>query len=55
MVSAKGAYSAVRQNMYKQVDEQGLLPKKDKEGMPTLFLAMVGIAGLLDPEKYPAL
>ncbi|KAG0318430.1 hypothetical protein BG000_004245 [Podila horticola] len=37
------------------MDELGLLPKEDKEEIPMTFLSMVGIAGPLNPEKYPTL
>ncbi|KAG0017929.1 hypothetical protein BGZ81_010466 [Podila clonocystis] len=55
LVGADGAHSAVRQSLYKQMDEQGLLPKEDKKEMPMVFLSMLGITKPLDPKKYPAL
>jgi hypothetical protein len=55
LVGADGAYSAVRQSLYKQMDDQGLLPKEDKEEMNMAYLSIVGTTGPLDPEKYPIL
>lgn len=55
LVGADGAHSAVRQNLYKQMEEQGLLPKEDMEEMPRVFLSMLGITKPLDLKKYSAL
>ncbi|KAG0027284.1 hypothetical protein BGZ82_009046 [Podila clonocystis] len=55
LIGADGAYSAVRQSLYKQLGDQGLLPATDKEEMTMAYLCMVGTTGPLDPEKYPAL
>ncbi|KAF9386806.1 hypothetical protein CPC16_007370 [Podila verticillata] len=55
LIGADGAYSGVRQSMYKQMDELGLLPAVDKEDMSVGYICMVGTTGPLDPEKYPAL
>ncbi|KAF9289329.1 hypothetical protein BGZ74_000749 [Mortierella antarctica] len=55
LIGADGAYSGVRQSLYKQLDQQGLLPAKDKEELTMAYLCMVGIAGPLDPEKYSLL
>ncbi|KAG0031711.1 hypothetical protein BGZ81_000720 [Podila clonocystis] len=55
LIGADGAYSAVRQSLYRQLDQQGLLPAEDKGDMPLAYLCMVGTTRPLDPEKYTAL
>ncbi|KAF9207188.1 hypothetical protein CPC16_000102 [Podila verticillata] len=55
LIGADGAYSGVRQSLYKQLHLQGLLPAEDKEDMPLAYLCMVGTTRPLDPEKYMAL
>ncbi|GJJ72153.1 hypothetical protein EMPS_04510 [Entomortierella parvispora] len=55
LVGADGAYSATRQNIQKEMDAVGLLPKSDKENLVAASLCMVGSTGPLDPEKYPVL
>ncbi|KAF9345121.1 hypothetical protein BGX26_003500, partial [Mortierella sp. AD094] len=55
LVGADGAYSGVRQSLYRQLDEQGLLPKSDQENLSVGYVSMVGVAKPKDPEKYPQL
>ncbi|KAF9200928.1 hypothetical protein BGZ49_008840 [Haplosporangium sp. Z 27] len=55
LVGADGAYSAVRQSMYKELDEKGILPKIDKDEFSIGFINMVGVATISNPEKYPDL
>ncbi|KAF9354931.1 hypothetical protein BGX34_010753 [Mortierella sp. NVP85] len=55
LVGADGAYSSVRQSLYRDLDSQGLLPKSDLEQMSIGFVGMVGVANPKDPEKYPQL
>lgn len=55
LIGADGAYSGVRQSLYKQLHQQGLLPAEDKEDMPLAYLCMVGTTQPLDSEKYTAL
>ncbi|KAF9365957.1 hypothetical protein BGX34_007316 [Mortierella sp. NVP85] len=55
LVGADGAYSTVRQTLYQQLDEQGLLPKSDLERLSIASLNMVGTAVPEDPDKYPQL
>ncbi|KAF9403345.1 hypothetical protein BGX21_005102 [Mortierella sp. AD011] len=55
LVGADGAYSAVRQSMYKRMDEKGILPKSDLEGFSIGYTTIVGVATPHDPEKYPTL
>ncbi|KAG0099231.1 hypothetical protein BGZ93_008616 [Podila epicladia] len=55
IIGADGAYSGVRQSLYKQLDQQGLLPEEDRKEMPMTYVCMVGTTKSLDPEKYPEL
>ncbi|KAF9897245.1 hypothetical protein BX616_005929, partial [Lobosporangium transversale] len=56
LVGADGAYSGVRQSLYKRLEEQGIgLPKADSENFSVTNLCMVGVAEPKDPEKYPQL
>ncbi|KAG0001856.1 hypothetical protein BGZ79_004025 [Entomortierella chlamydospora] len=55
LVGADGAYSAVRQSMYKRMDEKGILPKSDLEGFSIGYTTIVGVATPRNPEKYPTL
>ncbi|KAI9242273.1 MAG: hypothetical protein BYD32DRAFT_403771 [Podila humilis] len=55
LIGADGAYSTVKQCMYKDMDEKGLLPKEDKEDMAMASICMLGMTKPLDPAKYPAL
>ncbi|KAI1305591.1 hypothetical protein EDD11_004905 [Mortierella claussenii] len=59
VIGADGAYSGVRQSMYKQLKEQGLLPLKDQEAISVCNVCMVGVADLNNPpfstmrERFP--
>ncbi|KAF9150796.1 hypothetical protein BGX20_005593 [Mortierella sp. AD010] len=55
IVGADGAYSAVRQNMYKKLEEQGRLPPVDNEAFSISYITMVGVSKPTNPEKYPQL
>ncbi|KAG0222139.1 hypothetical protein B0O80DRAFT_500784 [Mortierella sp. GBAus27b] len=55
LVGADGAYSGVRQNLYRQLDENGLLPKSDLENFTFGFINMVAVAEPDDPSKFPQL
>ncbi|KAF9958155.1 hypothetical protein BGZ70_009301 [Mortierella alpina] len=55
LVGADGAYSGVRQAMYKKIEKKGKLPDNDKEDFHVGFICMVGTTGPLDPERYPDL
>ncbi|KAF9161709.1 hypothetical protein BGX21_002052 [Mortierella sp. AD011] len=55
LVGADGAYSEVRQSMYKLMDEKGILPKEDLEDFKVNYTTIVGVATPSDPEKYPKL
>ncbi|KAF9120293.1 hypothetical protein BGX30_003255, partial [Mortierella sp. GBA39] len=52
LVGADGAHSAVRQHLYKTLDNQGLLPKADTKDMSRGYISLVGTTGPLDPAKY---
>ncbi|KAF9421932.1 hypothetical protein BGZ94_008710 [Podila epigama] len=55
LIGADGAYSGVRQSLYKQLEKHGHLPSEDKEDMTVGYICMVGTTRPLDPETYPAL
>ncbi|KAF9897715.1 hypothetical protein BX616_005105 [Lobosporangium transversale] len=55
LIGADGAYSGVRQSLYKQMDAQGILPKVDLENFSIGYVTMVGVANPQDPEKFPQL
>ncbi|KAG0003373.1 hypothetical protein BGZ65_001771 [Modicella reniformis] len=55
LVGADGAYSAVRQNIYKDLTKKGELPASDAGGFKMGFICMVGTTNPLDPEEYPEL
>ncbi|KAF9100236.1 hypothetical protein BGX27_000457 [Mortierella sp. AM989] len=55
LVGADGAYSGVRQSMYKDLNAKGILPKGDLEGFTIGYTTVVGVAKPPNPENYPAL
>jgi len=55
VTGADGVYSSVRQNLFRAMEEKGILPQTDKDPMKIGFTCMVGITGPMDPEKYPEL
>ncbi|KAF9165382.1 hypothetical protein BGX20_000622, partial [Mortierella sp. AD010] len=55
LVGADGAYSAVRQNIYKQLDDEGKLPLSYKAPFTIGYTTIVGTASHLNPERYPEL
>ncbi|KAF9980692.1 hypothetical protein BGZ75_008149 [Mortierella antarctica] len=55
LVGADGAYSGVRQSLYRRLSEKGLLPKSDSENLEIGYTCMVGVTSPQDPEKYPQL
>ncbi|KAF9198875.1 hypothetical protein BGZ49_000190, partial [Haplosporangium sp. Z 27] len=52
LVGADGAYSAVRQSMYRRLEEKGMLPESDKDDFTIGFVNLVGVANPPNPEKY---
>ncbi|KAF9101918.1 hypothetical protein BGX27_011278 [Mortierella sp. AM989] len=55
LVGADGAYSGVRQSLYKRLNEKGVLPEADLEDLAIGYIGMLGIATPKNPEKYPQL
>jgi hypothetical protein len=53
LVGADGAYSSVRQNLYKELASIGALPKADSKPLGYGYDCVVGITGQLDPKVYP--
>ncbi|KAG0315046.1 hypothetical protein BGZ97_008705 [Linnemannia gamsii] len=53
LVGADGAYSGVRQHLYKTLDSQGLLPQIDLQSMSKGYISLIGTTDALDPSKYP--
>ncbi|KAK3831887.1 MAG: hypothetical protein J3R72DRAFT_495455 [Linnemannia gamsii] len=55
-VGADGAYSAIRQHMYRSMTKAGTLPASDAEDMAMPYVCMVGTTiPLADTEKHPEL
>ncbi|KAI1302182.1 hypothetical protein EDD11_005648 [Mortierella claussenii] len=55
LVGADGAYSGVRQSLYKRLDDKGILPKSDLETLSIGYVSMVGVAEPKNPQSYPQL
>ncbi|KAF9900509.1 hypothetical protein EC991_007229 [Linnemannia zychae] len=55
VIGADGAYSAVRQIMYRKLQERGLLPEVDKKPLHFDKQCVVGMTAPLDPARYPVL
>jgi 2-polyprenyl-6-methoxyphenol hydroxylase-like FAD-dependent oxidoreductase len=55
LVGADGAYSGVRQSLYKRLERHGKLPLSDASELNKGFICMVGTTDPLDPLKYPGL
>ncbi|KAG0341248.1 hypothetical protein BG004_006103 [Podila humilis] len=53
LVGADGAYSAVRQHLYKVLKEKNKLPKSDDMPLPFDNVCLVGQTEVLDPEEFP--
>ncbi|KAF9135947.1 hypothetical protein BGW39_009921 [Mortierella sp. 14UC] len=53
VVGADGAYSNVRQHMYKEMAAEGTLPKVDAMPLRYDYNCLVGVTEPLDPAKYP--
>ncbi|KAF9095633.1 hypothetical protein BGX27_001246 [Mortierella sp. AM989] len=54
LVGADGAYSAVRQNLYRFLREKNQLPKYDMEPLKFTLNAIVGITDPLDLNQFPS-
>ncbi|KAF9415806.1 hypothetical protein BGZ94_010394 [Podila epigama] len=55
LVGADGAYSAVRQQMYKELKKANRLPPCDDVTLPYSCACLVGQTEVLDPKEFPAL
>ncbi|KAG0044410.1 hypothetical protein BGZ83_010355 [Gryganskiella cystojenkinii] len=52
LVGADGAYSAVRQSLYKHLTDNNALPPSDAKEMHKGFTCLVGTTESLDPKKF---
>lgn len=55
LVGADGAYSAVRQQLYKELKASHKLPDSDDVTLPFSCVCLVGQTDVLDPEVFPHL
>lgn len=55
LVGADGAYSAVRQHLYKNLKIDKKLPSRDDVNLPFGCVCLVGQTTVLDPEDFPDL
>ena len=55
LVGADGAYSAVRQSLYRQLNEKKELPFKDTQGLKIGYMTMVGTTEPLEEDAYEEL
>ncbi|KAF9308438.1 hypothetical protein BG003_011107, partial [Podila horticola] len=55
LVGADGAYSAVRQNLYRNLKKDKKLPSSDDVSLPFSCICLVGQTVPLDPEEFPQL
>ncbi|KAF8940743.1 hypothetical protein BGZ47_007622 [Haplosporangium gracile] len=53
LVGADGAYSGVRQHLYKTLDNQDLLPQVGLQSMSKGYISLIRTADALDSSKYP--
>ncbi|KAG0294979.1 hypothetical protein BGZ96_000117 [Linnemannia gamsii] len=54
IIGADGAYSAVRQNIYRTMKTKNLLPKSDEEPLKHTLNAIIGVTQPLDRSRFPA-
>ncbi|KAG0342047.1 hypothetical protein BG004_005771 [Podila humilis] len=55
LVGCDGAYSAVRQQLYRHLKDEGKLPASDDVPLPYSCVCLVGQTHVLDPEEFPDL
>ncbi|KAG0012715.1 hypothetical protein BGZ82_002449 [Podila clonocystis] len=55
LVGADGAYSAVRQQLFKDLKVDQMLPARDDVSLPFNCVCLVGQTEMLDPEEFPLL
>ncbi|KAF8937107.1 hypothetical protein EDD21DRAFT_440422 [Dissophora ornata] len=53
LVGADGVYSAVRQSLFRQLQQKGELPISDQEDLTYSHICLVGTTLPVDPVKYP--
>ncbi|KAF9142435.1 hypothetical protein BG015_000894 [Linnemannia schmuckeri] len=53
LVGADGAHSAVRQQLYKTLEKERLLPTTDSTDMKKGYISLLGTTTALNPTKYP--
>ncbi|KAF9371991.1 hypothetical protein CPB97_001550 [Podila verticillata] len=53
LVSSDGAYSAVRQHLFKILKTKKLLPAMDEGALPFDWICLMGQTRVLDPEDFP--
>ncbi|KAF8918495.1 hypothetical protein BGZ52_012877, partial [Haplosporangium bisporale] len=53
LVGADGAYSSVRQSLYKQLQDQKLLPNRDLGVLPFTCTCLVGQTEVVDATEFP--
>lgn len=53
LVGADGAYSAVRQHLFKVLKTEKLLPAADEGALPFDWICLVGQTEVLDQEDFP--
>lgn len=55
LVGADGAHSAIRLQLFKDLNSAGVLPLSDNMPLPFNCVCLVGQTKALDPEEYPGL
>ncbi|KAG0295037.1 hypothetical protein BGZ96_012700 [Linnemannia gamsii] len=55
LVGTDGAYSSIRQNMFKELESEGLMHTSDAEPMRSDYECVVGVTGPMDTKDYPLL
>ena len=53
LVGADGVYSAVRQSLFRQLQQKGELPRSDQEDLTYSHICLVGTTLPVDPVEYP--
>ncbi|KAI8594433.1 hypothetical protein EDD21DRAFT_89211 [Dissophora ornata] len=55
LIGADGAYSSVRQALYKGMKVDGILPETDEEELISHYMSVLGTTDSLDPSNYEGL
>ncbi|KAG0223228.1 hypothetical protein BGX31_008634 [Mortierella sp. GBA43] len=55
LVGCDGAYSGVRQSLYKQMDNEGILPHSDAEELKVCHMSILGTTDPMDTTQMPSL